>query len=93
MALTAIVTKKSVNKTLDGRYNISFNLNLKNDTVEALNLDYSCRYKIGENVSSKLALIIADMQKAINDYKAQKVVFNSTVLDSAVTTIQNGLIL
>jgi long-subunit fatty acid transport protein len=91
MALTATVTKKSAIKTPDNRYDISFNLILTDDAVEVINADYSCRYKTGDNVSSKLAIIITDMQNDINKYKAQKTVFNSTVLNNAVTTIQNGL--
>ena len=93
MALIATVTKKSVIKTQDNRYDISFNLILTDDVVEVINADYSCRYRIGDNISSKLAIIGADMQKAIDTYKAQKTVFNSTALNNAVTTIQNGLTL
>jgi len=91
MALISTVTKKSVIKTPDNRYDISFNLKLTDDLVEVANADYSCRYRMGDNVSSKLAIIGADMQKVIDNYKAQKTVFNSTVLNNAVISIQNGL--
>ena len=89
--LIATVSKKSAIRTPDNRYDISFNLKLTDDTIEVINSDYSCRYRAGDNINAKLVIIGTDMQKAIDNYKAQKSVFNSTVLDNAVTTIQNGL--
>ena len=91
MALTATVSKKSVIKTVDNRYDISFNLKLEDDAVEVVNSDYSCRYRVGDNITAKLVIIGTAMQNDIDNYKAQKTVFNSTTLNNAVTSIQNGL--
>lgn len=89
--LTATVSKKSATKLQDNRFDITFNLKLVDEDIEVINSDYSCRYRIGDNINAKLGVIGTDMQKAIDNYKAQKVVFNSAVLANAVTNIQNGL--
>jgi len=93
MALTATVTKKSVGYAQPKLHNIAFNLVLKEGTTEVLNKDVSCNFLLGDAASEKVALITNLMQIEIDRYKAEQVIFNSTALNNAVTSIQNGLTL
>jgi hypothetical protein len=91
MTLSCVVTKKSVSYVQPKLHNITFNLILKEDTTEVLNKDFSCQFFTGDNPSTKTTQIIKDMQEIIDQYKAQKVIFDSTALNNAVTSIQGGL--
>ena len=91
MALTAIVSKKSVNYAQPKLHIITFNLVLKEDTVEVLNKDISCQFAAGDTPSQKVVLITNLMQEEINNYKSAKAIFDSSILNTAVTNIQNGL--
>lgn len=93
MALTATVTKKSVNYVQPKLHNIVFNLILKDGTAEVLNNDFSCQFAQGDMVSQKTAKMIEEMQIIIERYKQEKNIFNSSQLDGEVTTIQGGLVL
>jgi len=93
MALQAIVTKKSVNYVQPKLHNIVFNLILKEDTVEVLNKDFSCQFAQGDNAASKTAKMIEEMQIEIANYKSAKAIFDSGALSTAVTTINQGLVL
>ena len=64
----------------------------KEDTTEVLNKDFSIEYRTGETPSQKTAKVIEEMQIEINNYKSAKVIFDSTALNNAVTTINGGLI-
>lgn len=92
MALTAMVTKKSVNYVQPKLHSIVFNLILKEDTTEVLNKDFSIEYRTGEMPSQKTAKVIEEMQNEIVNYKSAKVIFDSTALNNAVNTINGGLV-
>jgi hypothetical protein len=92
MALQAIVSKKSVSYVQPKLHNIIFNLILKEDTVEVLNKDFNCQFAQGDNVASKTAKMIEEMQNEIANYKSAKAIFDSTPLNNAVATIQGGLV-
>ena len=91
MALVATVSKKSVSYAQPKLHNITFNLVLKEDTTEVLNKDISCVFLAGDSVSTKVALVTNLMQDEIDKYKSEQVIFTSTALNNAVTSIQNGL--
>jgi hypothetical protein len=93
MALTATVAKKSVSYIQPKMHNITFNLILKEDTVEVLSKDVSIQFAEGDTPSAKVAKVMDEMQQEIDHYKSQKTIFNSPALDTAVTNIQSGLIL
>ena len=88
--MTAIVSKKSVKYPQAKLYIITFNL-VVTDGTEVINQDFTCEYRTGENVASKVNEVKEKMQKVIDDYKLEKVVFSSVALDTAVTAIQGGL--
>ncbi len=91
MALTATVTKKSVDLTQKDLYSITLNLILKEGTTEVLNQDFNQRYRTGDVISGVTNKFIAQMQTVINEYKAEQVIFNHAQLSTAITNISNGL--
>jgi hypothetical protein len=91
MSLTAEVTKKSVVYAQPKLHNITFTLTLKEDTVEVLSRDFSCQFFNGDSPSTKVAQLTKMMQEAIDQYKVQKTIFDSTALNNAVNAIQGGL--
>ena len=90
--MTAIVTKKSVKYPQSKLYIITFNLQVT-DGVVVIDQDFTCEYRTGENVASKVNEMKEKMQIAIDNYKLEKAVFNSVALDNAVTAIEGGLVL
>ena len=93
MALTKIVTKKSVVLAQDKLYSIIFHLEVKEGTEIVINKDFSCKYRPGDNIVNKVVLIVEQMQKAVDTYKAELNIFTSTALDTAVTNISDNIIL
>lgn len=93
MALTKTVTKKSVGSIQSNLHIIVFNLIVSDGASNVINQDFSCEYRTGENVSSKVSEIKEQMQKIIDNYKSSLVIFNSAQLDTAVNNISGGLIL
>lgn len=93
MALTATVTKKSVVYAQPKLHIITFNLVLKEDTAEVFNKDFSTNFFPGDSPAAKTAKIIEEMNIEIAKYKAAKAIFDNALLNTAVTTIQDGLIL
>jgi len=88
--MTATVTKKSVTNPQSKLYIITFNLKVTDVTV-VIDQDFACEYRSGEIVSTKVNEVKEKMQEVISAYKASKVIFDSTALDGAVTSIQGGL--
>jgi hypothetical protein len=93
MALSKIVTKKSVSNPQENLFLVTFNLSLSADTIEVLNQDFVCEYRTGENISGKVAEVKDRMQEVINRYKTGRVIYDSVQLDNVVSLISGGLIL
>lgn len=91
--LTATVTKKSVRYVQPKLHAITFNFILKDNDVEVVNKDVSIEYRLGETPSQKVIIVTEMIQKLIDNYKAEQVIFNAAALDTAVTNISGGLIL
>ena len=91
MALTVAVTKKSVTLTQDGLYNVTLNMQYLNDAVVLINQDFSENYWVGQTPAFVVGKFKEKMQKAIDDYKAAQLIFNAAALDTAITTLKNGL--
>lgn len=90
--MIATVTKKSVSLIQKDLYVITLNLSLKEGVVELLSKDFSERCRTGQAISTVTAKFTVAMQAEINKYKAEQVIYNHTQLNTAVTNIQNGLI-
>jgi hypothetical protein len=91
MALTATVTKKSVTYTNTTDFNIVFNLLVNDGATVVLNMDVSTVFDKTDTVPKKITEVTEKIQTEINKYKSSIAVFNSTALNNAVTSIQNGL--
>jgi hypothetical protein len=91
MALTYAVTKTSVTKTLEQQWAINLTLTVLNDGVEAFSKQFTIDYKPGVNVTAVMQGIKADMQKAIDDYKAEQTLYNNALLNQAVTWLNENL--
>lgn len=92
MVLAVIVTKNPVTKLMNQLWNISMNMKLTDETVEVINKDYSIRYITGDNIIEKTNQLSEQMQDDINTYKAEQVIFVNAQLDTAVSTVQAGLV-
>ena len=92
MVLAVIVTKNPVTKLMNQLWNISMNMKLTDETVEVINKDYSIRYITGDNIIEKTNKLSEQMQDDINTYKAEQVIFVNAQLDTAVSTVQAGLV-
>ena len=93
MARTVTVTKKEVQKTGDKRYIITLTLKYLEDGTAAVlfEKDYPQEYLSGEAPSIYVSAWDRAMQADIADFKAEESLFNNSLLNTAVTAIQNGL--
>lgn len=88
---SVIVTKKSVIHVQGGLFNITLNMQYLDGETVLIDTNISEHYVIGENRNAILEKFKAQMQKAIDNYKAAQVIFDSAAIDTAVTNIQNNL--
>jgi len=91
MALTVLVTKKSVTQSQDGLWNIILNLTCKDGTSEVINQDFSIRYKTGQDIEGVVKKIQEEMQRVIGYYKSSQVIFNHAKLATAITYLNSNL--
>lgn len=92
MALTKEVTIVGVSKQMDGLWNITLNLKYLDGTEELVNQNFSVQYRSGQDVEAKAKVLRKQMQKAIDDYKSEQQIKNSSQLATAVTWLQNNLV-
>ena len=91
--MIATITKKSVKETQPNLYSISLNMICKEGTAEIINQDLSVSYWKGQSAVDAINGIKNEMQKVVDKYKREQAILVSTQLDTAVTDIQNSLIL
>lgn len=91
MALTILVTKKSVAQHTDGLWNITLNLVCTDVAVEVINEDFSIRYKLGQDIELVVKKAKEDMQRVINYYKSCQVIFNHAKLAAALIYLNINL--
>jgi hypothetical protein len=93
MARTVVVTKSKVEQTGPKRYIITLNMKYLEDgtNAELIDKDYSVEYLYGEAPSIYVSTWDREMQADIAKFKAEEALFNNSLLNSAVTAIQNGL--
>jgi len=91
MALSTVVTKKSVSLLAAGQYQITLNMQYLDDAVVLLDQDFTEHYHNSQTPASVFVVFKAKMQEAISQYKAEQVIYNASALDTAVTTLQSTL--
>jgi len=92
MALTILVTKKSVTQSQGGLWNITLNLTCQDVAIEVINQDFSIRYKTGQDIEVIVGNIQEEMQRVINYYKSSQVIFNHAKLATAITYLNANLV-
>lgn len=92
MALTINVTKVSVNTSQEKLYLITLNLRCLDLGVEVINQNFSIKYRPGQYVEEKAKGAIEEMQKVIDNYKVEQLIYNHTKLDQAVVGIEGALV-
>ena len=92
MALSTLVTPISIKQQMDTLWNVTLNLIIFDDAVEVYNQDFSVRYREGEDIANKESKFQIKMQKAIDDYKAEQVIFTHAKMDTMVTNLNNNLV-
>ncbi len=92
MALTKTVTPISVKKQMDKLWNVALSLQIFDDAIEVYNQTFSIRYREGEDIADKELKFQVKMQKAIDDYKAEQVIFTHAKMDTMVTNLNNNLV-
>ena len=91
--MNAQVTKKLVKYAQERMHIIVFNLIVLDGTNEVINQDFSIEFRTGDTPNSKIMEVKTKMQEAIDRYKSEQTIFNSTALNTAVINIQGGLVL
>ncbi len=93
MALTIEVTKETVSEQMDKLWNITLNMKLFDGSTGAIfNQDFSIRYRTGEDIADKESEVQLMMQDAIDDFKAEQVIFDHAKMDTMVTNLNNNLV-
>jgi hypothetical protein len=92
MALTIQVTKKSVSQSMEGMWLINLNLSCLDGEIKVIDRDFSIRFKTGNDIELKVKAIREEMQKAINQYKTEQVIFNHAKLTTALIYLNSNLV-
>ncbi|GAG56130.1 unnamed protein product [marine sediment metagenome] len=91
MALQIEDLEVSVSKIMDKLWNITVTLKCTDNSIEVLNQSFSVHYKSGQNAEAKVKQLLAEMQKAIDDFKDEQQLLDSSALATAMTWLQNNL--
>jgi len=93
MALTITVIKSAVSEQMDKLWNITLHMKLFDGSTDIVfEQDFSIRYRTGEDIANKESGIQLMMQDAIDDYKAEQVIFDHAKMDTMVTNLNNNLV-
>jgi len=91
MALAIQVTKGAVRLKEPDTYYITVNMVVTDDSVEVLNQSFECNYNPGQDPETEVRSLRTKMQRAIDNYKAEQVIFNHAKFATAVTWLNNNL--
>lgn len=92
MALTVEVTKKAVTTSQDGLFQITLNMKYLDGATVLIDQDFTENHWLGQPPSVAVGRFKERMQKTIDNYKASQGIFNAAALDTALTTLKNGLV-
>jgi len=90
--MTAEITKVSVNLVMEKMWHITLNLKLMDGVDELLSKDFSERYRTGQTISEIVERFREDMQAEIEKYKSEQQISNNPQLATAITNLQNSLV-
>ena len=91
MALTATVTKASVNYQQPGLWNLAIHLMARDGATDVIDKDYSVRFRTGDTIESKAHELIEMMQADIDQYTDEQVIYNNAELAQLAIDVKDGL--
>jgi len=86
------ITRVSVNKVMDGMFAITLNLTVTENSTILIDSNFTENHKINNSISYTVNKFKDKMQKYIDDYKANQQIFNSSQLNSAMTSLRYLLV-
>jgi beta-glucosidase/6-phospho-beta-glucosidase/beta-galactosidase len=90
MALTTTITKKSVTLSMEGMYQITYNMVYADGATVLFERDFTQPFKVGQGWSTTVTLRMRDeMKKAIRVYKEEQAIFNGAPIDASVTNLNS----
>ncbi len=89
--MTIQITKVRDKLKQDKLYQITLNMKYLDGETILIDQDFTQEHRSGDAPSICINKFKTSMQKAIDDYKAEQVIFTSPVLDTAITSLQNSL--
>lgn len=89
--MTITVAKKSVSFIQENLWNISVNVKLNDGSTDVFDRDFSFQYTKGDAVNKKYAELLANIQAAIDIYKAEQALYNNAQFATIVTNLQSAL--
>lgn len=92
MTLVVTVTKQRVSERQTGLYNITLNMIVTDGGKEVINKDYSARYRPHDTISTKLDAFTTPMQKDIDVYKSEQLIYKKAAIGTLVTNVKNALV-
>ena len=92
MALEIAVTKKSVSLVMPKQWTIVLNMTCSESAVEVINRDFHNDYKDGDTISSLAGKFKADMQFAIDIYKAEQAIYSHIQMGQMVDYLNANLV-
>ena len=72
-------------------YAVTLKLTVTDGVTELISQDFTDNHKIGNTVAYTVARFLGAMQTAIDDYRAEQNIYNAAALNSALTTLKEGL--
>ena len=91
MALTTTVTKTSVVRRMPKLWTVTLTLVVTDDNGPGFTRTFSQGYKAGKSIPDLGLKFKAEMQAAIDQYKAERSVFDHANLNTLVIAVESGL--
>jgi len=91
MITSVTVTKQSVNQSMIGQFSVVWELKGFDGATELFSQTFSEDYKTGDSPSRVMLGFKDKMQAYINKYKAEQVLLNHALMDTAVSTVRAAL--
>jgi len=91
MITSVTVTKQSVSQSMIGQFSVVWELKGFDGATELFSTTFSEDYKTGDSPSRVVVGFRDKMQAYINKYKAEQVLLNHALMDTAVTTVHLAL--
>ena len=91
MITSVTVTKQSVSQSMIGQFSVVWELKGFDGATELFSTTFSEDYKTGDSPSRVVVGFRDKMQAYINKYKAEQVLLNHALMDTAVSTVRAAL--